>query len=66
MVIEADVYKAPMFMALKIPQCHNITIPQYPRKYRNMAASTNDSKLHVLKRAYGTKVSLHQTSLHKS
>jgi hypothetical protein len=41
MVTEADAYKAPMFMVLKIPQ--------HPRNYRNMAASSNDSKLHVLK-----------------
>jgi hypothetical protein len=44
MVIEADVYKAPMFMVLKIPQ--------HPRHCRNMAASSNDSKLHVLKHVH--------------
>jgi len=49
MVNEADVYKAPMCMVLKIPQL--------PRHDRNMEASSNDSKLHVLKQAYATKVS---------
>jgi hypothetical protein len=54
MVIEADACKTPMFMVLKIPH--------HPRHYRNMAASLNDSKLHVLKHASF----LHQTSLHTS
>ena len=32
-------------------------IPLHPRNYRNMAAYSNDSKLHVLKHAHATKVS---------
>jgi len=48
MVIEADAYKAPMFMVLKIPH--------HPRHYWNTAASSNDSKLHVLKHAYAAKL----------
>jgi len=58
MVIEADAYKAPMFTVMKIPQ--------HPWHYKNMAASSNDSKLHVFKTRVGNKSFLHQTYLHIS